>query len=193
MLYVPKTGPQPWPFRPNAVVPTIDVIVVDVLEAATLAHAADAVVSIWNTPKPTETGDMIEPPWLEAHPNAYIFRFDDVEYHHDGYTAPIATDADDIDFVAGRIMQASVGREYRVLVHCQAGLSRSTAAALILFSTFLDAPSTVQATLDAIKGTKERGWREDRMIPNRTLLGFRPEVLTAWVTHTMKHKDLQGT
>jgi len=175
MLYLPGIGPTPgWIFERSPHDPGIDVAVVDVFAAMQLVRhpdtKPDALVSIWD--RGTEA--VAQYGWPSSVPGL-VLEFDDVlvDKPLHGYVAPTRADVEPLVALAPTL-------QGRVLVHCAAGISRSSAATLILFATRfgpgreLDA---VRALLGSRERTERRGWRTGGVSPNRTMIVLADEIL----------------
>ena len=174
-LYIPpRPEDRPWVFEPNPVDTAVDLAVVDVFEAEALSAHADHILSFWNTPNPNGEKDTFKmPDFVELHPSALVLEMDDVDYDHDGYQAPTRAQVERIVlFSSSPILKG------RILVHCQAGISRSSAAALVLFMTRLRDPQlAILALLRSIQATHKRGWREVGIHPNSAVVRHADDIL----------------
>ena len=99
------------------------------------------------------------PPGLERVALQLRLEFHDVLEDSDEDTAPCAADVERIVRLAERI--ADTPR--RVLVHCEAGISRSTAAAVILYAVWLG-PGAEEDAVARVFATVPGAW------PNRTMV-----------------------
>ncbi|NBC33150.1 MAG: protein-tyrosine-phosphatase [Alphaproteobacteria bacterium] len=95
------------------------------------------------------------------------WRFDDIIRTLPGYAAPEARDVERIVEHGTRLRGETVSH---LLVHCHAGVSRSTAAAAILMCQ--DKPGREEDAFAAIRRIRPRSWPNSRMIAFAdTLLG----------------------
>ena len=113
--------------------------------------------------------DHPEPPTLSSFPQAgrVLFRFDDIIRSEPGAAEP---NRDHIDQIldCGRWLREQAADH--VLVHCHAGISRSTAAAAIMLAH--DNPGREQEAFDAIDRVRPRSW------PNSLMVGLADDVLS---------------
>ena len=101
-------------------------------------------------------------------------RFHDIIDPQPGWIAPAAADIERLLAFGGEL-----GREAHLLVHCHAGVSRSTAAAaLILAERHPDQPAA--AALDAVSRRRPKAWPNLRILElGDALLGRRGEIVDA--------------
>ena len=164
-----------WMFESLQSAPGLDLAIVDKDMAAELAAQADMLVSLWGTPIQGNPPDPA-PRWLITHRRSIALFADDAEYDHDGY---IAMKPEQIQ----RLLEFARKRgpfQGRLLVHCAQGISRSSACALALLADRLGPGEEVraaQALLEATRKTSRRGWREDSIRPNATIVRLTDELL----------------
>ncbi|HIB17643.1 MAG: hypothetical protein CFH35_01768 [Alphaproteobacteria bacterium MarineAlpha9_Bin5] len=91
--------------------------------------------------------------------NRVVFRFDDVIFTQPGHTHPGANDIDNL-IEWGRGLNDA--RVHHLLVHCHAGVSRSTAAAAILMAD--KNPGHEPEVFDQIDRIRRRNWPNSMMI-----------------------------
>jgi predicted protein tyrosine phosphatase len=87
------------------------------------------------------------------------FRFDDVIDPRPGYTPP---SADDIERLLDFGERLAAGPAGHLLVHCHAGISRSTAASAILLSQFN--PGRELEAFRYVRSIRPRSWPNSRMV-----------------------------
>lgn len=141
------------------------------LAKAIAAEPTWAVVSI--------RGSKDRPFDLRSHTGPRIhLSFDDVRRADGTYVPPSLEDA---SLVVGFAQRLCVLGTNGLMVHCKAGISRSTATMIIMLSTMLGAGHEKEAVAGAVRAVKNaygRGWREHgQMAPNPTLLWHGDTVL----------------
>ncbi len=140
---------------------------------------------------------ILDPDWPE--PEAFqdfpphareTMRFDDVVEISDFYAAPEAGHIDDILAFGRRLQDQAVTH---LLIHCHAGVSRSTAAAAILMAA--SHPGRESDAFRVIAEIRPRSWPNSRMIALGDAVLARGGAFTAalkahhrWVTQ--QHPDL---
>jgi predicted protein tyrosine phosphatase len=87
------------------------------------------------------------------------FRFDDVIDLRPGYTAPGADEVERLLELGEELADAPAGH---LLVHCHAGISRSTAASAILLAQFN--PGRELEVFQHIRRIRPRSWPNSRMV-----------------------------
>lgn len=93
----------------------------------------------------------------DAH--AWFAEFDDVPFATNGYVPVSAFQAQELVAFARLPV---VRRASSVVVHCAAGISRSPAAAVVVFAAWgLSPVAAVGAMREAVRYTKARGFRDD--------------------------------
>jgi predicted protein tyrosine phosphatase len=144
-------------------VPVIDIVprvrVSELLLSKSQGASIGCVVSIGDPGQRRPSG-------LERVARRLRLEFHDVLESSDVDTAPCTADVERLI----RFAEASASTDLRVLVHCEAGISRSTAAALILYAVWLgpgsedDAAARVFATVPYAR-------------PNRTMVRLADDLL----------------
>ena len=121
------------------------------------AFAADGVSHIISIIDPA----LPEPPSFAAYPphRRDTFRFDDVIDPRPGYEPPVSDDIERLLAVGERLSGES---PQHLLVHCHAGISRSTAASAILLAQFN--PGRESAAFALIRSIRPRSWPNSRMV-----------------------------
>ncbi|MDP6352080.1 MAG: protein-tyrosine-phosphatase [Alphaproteobacteria bacterium] len=116
---------------------------------------------------------ILDPEWPDpeafaAYPDhrRETFRFDDVIYERPGYVWPRRADIENILRFAGRLPGEAV---HHLLIHCHAGVSRSTAAAVIVMAALNGGREAEM--FDLIDGLRPRSW------PNSLMIGLADEML----------------
>lgn len=127
------------------------------------------IISIWDS----GTFAREKYPWLND-VNAEVFEFDDCERDLELHGYKAAT-MEDIEFIAHMGYRSPCNR---VLIHCAAGQSRSSAAALVYFlgkgQNFMTA---LDSLFKAVELTFENGWRDSLYIrPNRRIIELADEL-----------------
>lgn len=105
--------------------------------------------------------DYPEPPALSSFPKGgrVLFRFDDIIRGEPGAAAPARDDIDRI-LDCGRWLRRE--NATHVLIHCHAGISRSTAAAAIMLAH--ENPGREQEAFDLIDQVRPRSWPNSLMV-----------------------------
>jgi predicted protein tyrosine phosphatase len=144
-------------------VPVIDIVprvrVSEMLLSESQGSSIGCVVSIGDPGQRRPSG-------LERVARRLRLEFHDVLENSEFDTAPCTADVERLI----RFAEASASTELRVLVHCEAGISRSTAAALILYAVWLgpgseeDAAARVFSTVPYAR-------------PNRTMVRIADDLL----------------
>lgn len=112
-------------------------------------------------------------------------RFHDIVDEKPGEILPQASDVEQI-LAFGRMLQAEAGAN--LLVHCHAGISRSTAAmTLILAQALPSAPAA--AILGMVHGIREKAWPNLRMMEMGDAMLCRGGTLVA-ATHELHRQQL---
>jgi len=103
-------------------------------------------------------------------------RFHDVIEAHPGWVAP---ERWDVELLLAFARDLAVSSETHLLVHCHAGVSRSTAAAvLVLAQTCPDRPA--DQALEAVVRLRPRAWPNLRMLElGDEILGRQGEIIEA--------------
>ena len=110
-----------------------------------------------------------------AHDRA-LLRFDDVISEWQGYTAPQHGHVQQVLDFYWRLCAVAGGPSH-LLVHCHAGLSRSTAATAILLAQH--APGREEAAFDRLFEVRPRAWPNSRMVAMADSLLKRDGALVA--------------
>ena len=117
---------------------------------------------------------ILDPGWPEPDPlNTFgldrrlKLRFHDVIEAHPGWIAP---ERWDVELLLAFARDLASSRQTHLLIHCHAGVSRSTAAAtLVLAQTCPDRPA--EEALEAVVRRRPKAW------PNLRMLEFGDEIL----------------
>lgn len=160
-----------WNFEPLTPFDSADWALVDAERAEMLAPKADFLVSLWGTPTLMES--WRKPSWVKQHPAATVGLFDDVTRDHNGYVR--ATEAQ-----IRSLLSLAPHLYGRVVVHCAAGISRSSAVTLGLLAARMGPgkeDKAVQALLLIRQKTEQRGWRDDGISPNPWIVELCDRVL----------------
>ena len=175
-LIIPgQIGSDPWVFEPSPFDPELDLVIVDCFTAEELCKAErtrpDGLVSIWDL----GTHATEKYPWTTRVLNGIVLEFDDclTDKPNFGYVAPKIWDV-------RQIVEHARGLSGRVVVHCAAGVSRSSASAVVIFATRFGAGrehDAVRAMLHARERTAKRGWRAGGVSPNMTIIALADEEL----------------
>jgi predicted protein tyrosine phosphatase len=115
-------------------------------------------------------------------------RFHDIVDERPGLLAPGPEDVGRI-LALGRDLQAEPIQAAHLLVHCHAGISRSTAAmTLVLAQALQDQPAAT--VLELVHGIREKAWPNVRMIEiGDAMLGRNGTLVAA--THTLHRLQLE--
>jgi predicted protein tyrosine phosphatase len=107
-------------------------------------------------------------------------RFHDVIEAHPGWIAP---ERWDVELLLAFARDLSASREAHLLIHCHAGVSRSTAAAtLVLAQTCPERPAA--EALEAVARRRPRAWPNLRMLElGDDILGRGGEIVEAAAAH----------
>jgi predicted protein tyrosine phosphatase len=149
----------------------LDVVVVDRFMAEDLARTEpDAMISIWDR----GTYPKEKYPWTTA-PGILVLEFDDVlrDLPDHGYVAPRPYDVKPALDLAPTLRG-------RLVVHCAAGISRSSAMAIAVFAARFGPGrehDAVRAMLVAVDRTRLRKWRSGSVHPNRLIIEIADELL----------------
>lgn len=109
-------------------------------------------------------------PCNDAPQNHLMLRFHDIECEAPGYTAPSREDIKQLIAYAKALPEG-----FDLLVHCYAGISRSTAAAVGIACALGMAPADA---LQHIRSIREPTLKKGYMVlPNRRIIGFFDEEL----------------
>lgn len=117
---------------------------------------------------------ILDPGWPEPDPLSTFgldrrlkLRFHDVIEAHPGWIAP---ERWDVELLLAFARDLASSRQTHLLIHCHAGVSRSTAAAtLVLAQTCPDRPA--EEALEAVVRRRPKAW------PNLRMLEFGDEIL----------------
>lgn len=152
------------------------------------AFAADGVSHVVSIIDPS----LPEPPTFDDYPphRRETFRFDDVIDPRPGYEPPVSDDVERL-LEFGTQIQAEPVRH--LLVHCHAGISRSTAASAILLAQFNRGREADAFAL--IRRIRPRSWPNSRMVQMADSLLDRDGALSAalrdhFVHIAISHPDL---
>lgn len=149
---------ETWEYKPIGV---LDVAIVDCLLAEDLADQADHIVSLWDH----GTYALEKYPWVTKE-NVHVFEFDDVLGSYGDFIAPTL---DQIE----KILDKARYFKGKVLIHCAAGISRSSAVALgviALHHPDLTDDQCVDLWKQHVEQTFRRKWRDCPVAPNREIL-----------------------
>lgn len=161
-----------WSYTPG---PTgLDAVILDAITAEEIVSGGDvdALLSIWDT----HTHAREKYPWTGVPKISKVIEFDDVlvdkPFH--GYTAPTREQVREI------IEWGSNLPPGRLLGHCAAGISRSSASTLIIFAARgLSPEDAVKATIGAVQRAVGMRWRYPGIHPNRRIVEFGDDLLGA--------------
>lgn len=119
--------------------------------------AADGVSHVISIIDPT----IAEPPTFAGYPphRRDTFRFDDVIDPRPGFAPPVSDDIERLLDIGEQFARESPDH---LLVHCHAGISRSTAASAILLAQFN--PGRELAAFELIRRIRPRSWPNSRMV-----------------------------
>jgi predicted protein tyrosine phosphatase len=133
----------------------------------------------------THVLSILDPDWpaLRAF-NSYAdhhrleLRFHDViEADFKGYTAPLSEDVERILAFGRELMQSP--KPVRLLIHCHAGISRSTASAVLLLAQAEPTRSAADIVAEIVR-IRDKAWPNLRMIEiGDRLLGRHGEIVAA--------------
>lgn len=110
------------------------------------------------------------------------YRFDDVIREIPGFMAPVSQDVERILAFGENLAHQSVRH---LLIHCHAGVSRSTAMAVILMVQ--NHPGQEEAAFAMIRRIRPRSWPNSRMIDFADSLLGRGGALRAALTRHLEH------
>jgi predicted protein tyrosine phosphatase len=114
-------------------------------------------------------------------------RFDDIIDEEPGKIAPSVADIDQI-LAFGRDLMAEPRRDAHLLVHCHAGISRSTAAMTLILAQALPG-QPADAVLAMVHAIREKTWPNIRMIEMGDAMLGRGGTLVA-ATHALHRLQL---
>ena len=107
-------------------------------------------------------------------------RFHDVIEAHPGWVAP---ERWDVELLLAFARDLAISPETHLLVHCHAGVSRSTAAAVLVLAQTFPERSADQA-LEAVVRLRPRAWPNLRMLElGDEILGRQGEIVEAAAAH----------
>ena len=170
-LWVPSND-LAWTFEPLHPY-DLDIVIVDAHLAKKLATQADFLVSLWGTRGPDD--DPAEHPtkmaWAKEHPNSLVLEFDDIpSADSHGY---IGITEDQVR----AIIAFAPNLRGKVVFHCAQGISRSTAAALVMLTSRLGVRRAIDTLELAIARTKEKDWRAAGVKPNKRVIALADHLL----------------
>jgi predicted protein tyrosine phosphatase len=99
-----------------------------------------------------------------------VLRFHDVIQPTPGLVLPTPDNVRAVLEFGDNLIQAAAGTEAHLLVHCHAGISRSTAAMAMLLAQ-ADPSQSEEAILERLLALRPKAW------PNSLMLGFADEIL----------------
>lgn len=135
----------------------------------------------------THVLSILDPGWPEPQPLSIFsvnrrlkLRFHDIIETQPGWTAP---ERWDVELLLAFARDVTVSRETHLLIHCHAGVSRSTAAAaLVMAQTRPD--RTADEVLQEVVRLRPRAWPNLRMLElGGEILGRRGEIVEAARRH----------
>ncbi len=171
-IWAPREYATSWEYVPG---PTgLDAVILDAITAEEITSAGDvdALLSIWDT----QTHALEKYKWPGIPKIAKVIEFDDVlvDKPLHGYTAATREQVQEI------IAWGAALPPGRLLAHCAAGISRSSASTLLIFAARgLTPEEAVRATIGAMQRAVGMRWRYPGIHPNRRIVEIGDDLLGA--------------